>query len=454
MAAKVSASEILEQPGGMRFSIRMLVFVGLAMVFDGFDFMIVSFTMPQIAAEMELGLIATGSLASFSLIGMLAGGFFSGYLADRFGRKHVLNVSIMIYSVLTVPIFFVNSYDLFALCRIFSGVGVGAVIPLSVTLVSEYAPKSHRGAFVTLTKMFMMLGWVVAGLTAMYVVPHFGWRLCYLIGGFPFLYGIAMYFLVPESVQWLMRKGRTDEAVAIINRIASRFDHPKPGGYAAEDLAVTPAEPKGQLRELLSPRYRRVTIGIWLVAFTTCALSYGLTNWLPTVLVNSGYTVSSSYGLTTLMNALGCVGAVCAGVVADRIGRIRSTYLAIALAALSVIVTAFVGLGAGLMVPAVIFMGFAINYAYTTPQPITIESYPTEIRATGQACVTTVARIGGLIIPVIIGGALQSGSTFATVLLVFLVPLALAAVFTRFLIKDETNGASIEELDTHAYKSE
>lgn len=168
---KEYVSEILEQPGGLRFSIKILIFVGLAMVFDGFDFMIVSFTMPQISAEMELGLIATGSLASFSLIGMLVGGFFSGYLADKLGRKHVLNVSIMIYSILTVPIFFVHSYDLFALCRIFSGVGVGAVIPLSVTLVSEYAPTNHRGAFVTLTKMFMMLGWVLAGLVAMYVVP-------------------------------------------------------------------------------------------------------------------------------------------------------------------------------------------------------------------------------------------------------------------------------------------
>lgn len=453
MARKVYVSEILEQPGGLAFSIKILVFIGIAMVFDGFDFMIVSFTMPQISSEMQLGLIATGSLASFSLIGMLVGGFFSGYLADKFGRKHVLNISIMIYSILTVPIFFVNSYDLFALCRIFSGVGVGAVIPLSVTLASEYAPTAHRGAFVTLTKMFMMLGWVLAGLVAMYVVPRYGWRICYLIGGFPFLYGIAMYFMIPESVQWLMRKGRVDEAMTVVNKINSKLKHPRPGGYAAEDIAIMPAESKGQLRVLLSPKYRRVTIGIWLVAFTTCALSYGLTNWLPTVLVNSGYTVESSYGLTTLMNALGCLGAICAGVVADRIGRINSTYLAIGLAALSVIVTAFMGLGAGYMIPAVVFMGFAINYAYTTPQPITIEAYPTEIRATGQACVTTVARIGGLIVPIVIGGALQSGSTFATVLLVFLVPLALAALFTRFLIRDETKGASIEDIDTLAYKS-
>ena len=442
---KVTVSDILEQPGGWRFSVRILVFVGLAMVFDGFDYMIVSFTMPQITQEMSLGLIETGSLASFSLLGMLVGGFASGYLADRFGRKHVMNVSIMIYALLTVPIFFVHSYDMFALCRIFSGVGVGAVIPLSVTIVSEYAPTAHRGAFVTITKTFMMLGWVVAGLTAMYVVPNFGWRLCYLIGGFPFVYGIVMHFVMPESVQWLFGKGRVSEALAIVNKINAGLDHPKPGGYAAADIAVPPAVQGGQLSQLVSKRYLRVTLGIWLVAFTTCSLSYGLTNWMPTVLLASGYSVSASYGYTTLMNLLGCAGAVVTGVAADRIGRIRSTYVALALAAVSVVFTAVFGFG-GLMIPACIFMGFAINYAYMTPAPITIEAYPTEIRATGQACVTTVARIGGFITPMVIGGALQTGSTFSTVLVVFLVPLALAAVFTKLLIKRETRGVQLEAL--------
>lgn len=419
------------------------------MVFDGFDYMIVSFTMPQITQEMQLGLVQTGSLASFSLLGMLIGGFLSGYLADKFGRKHVMNISIMIYAILTVPIFFVHSYDMFALCRIFSGVGVGAVIPLSVTIVSEYAPSKSRGAYVTITKTFMMLGWVVAGLTAMFVVPNFGWRICYLIGGFPFIYGIIMHFVMPESVQWLLGKGKTEQAMVIVNKINASLDHPKPGGYSADQIAVPPAVKGGQLSQIVSKKYLRVTLGIWLVAFTTCSLSYGLTNWMPTVLISNGYSVSQSYAYTTLMNLLGCVGAVVAGVAADKLGRIRSTYVALGLAAISVLFTAFFGFG-GMMIPACIFMGFAINYAYMTPAPITIEAYPTEIRATGQACVTTVARIGGFITPMVIGGALQSGSAFTTVLIVFLIPLALAALFTKLLIKRETKGVKIEDLGESA----
>ena len=147
------------------------------------------------------------------------------------------------------------------------------------------------------------------------------------------------------------------------------------------------------------------------------------------------------------MNSLGCLGAVFAGFMADKVGRIRSTYIAVATSVFAVLFLVLCGFGLGLMVPSVIVMGFAINYAFTTPQPITIEVYPTEIRATGQACTTTVARIGGILTPMLIGGLMQSGMTFAIVLVVFVVPLLLTLVFTRVLIRDETRGLVIEELD-------
>ena len=444
---KIRVTEILEQPGGFKFSLKILLFDGIGMIFDGYDFMIVSFCMPMIMQEMDLGYIATGALSSWSLLGMLIGGFFSGILADRFGRRHVLNVSIMMYSLLTVPIFFIHSYDLFAICRICSGLFIGAVIPMSVTLASEYAPTKHRGKWVTISKMCMMLGWVIAGLVAMFVVPLFGWRICFLIGGFPFVYGILMYFLVPESAHWLFREKKKKKAIKIINNINSKLDNPRPEPYTIDEIEFEQAAPKSKLAEVLSPKYRRVTIGIWLVAFTTCALSYGLTNWMPTILSEGGYELTSSYALTTIMNAMGCVGTVFAGVMADRIGRIKSTYVACVLAVISVLFMAFFGFGYGLMIPACFLLGFSINYAYMTPQPITIEAYPTEIRATGQACVTTVARIGGLIVPILIGAVLESGQTFAIAIAFFIVPLILAMVFTKYLIRNETNGIVVEDLD-------
>jgi MFS family permease len=151
--------------------------------------------------------------------------------------------------------------------------------------------------------------------------------------------------------------------------------------------------------------------------------------------------------MPTMMNAMGCVGALFAGYMADKIGRIKSTYVAAILAIGAVIFMVVLGFGGGHMMLACILMGFAVNYLYTTPQPIVIEVYPTEIRATAQACVTTVARIGGLIIPIAIGGLMQDGLSFATILTAFIVPIALTVVFTKYLIRDETAGRRLEQLD-------
>ena len=444
---KITVTEILDKPGGFRYSLKILLFDGIGMIFDGYDFMIVSFCMPAIMQEMSLGYIATGALASWSLVGMLIGGFFSGVLADKFGRRHVLNISIMAYALFTLPIYFINSYDLFAICRIVSGMFIGAVIPMSVTLASEYAPVRHRGKWVTISKCCMILGWVIAGLVAMYVVPRFGWRVCFLIGGFPALYGVMMYFLVPESAHWLFRVGKTDQAMKIVNSINEKLENPRSEPYTLDEIEFDSKIPKNSVAALLDPNLRKVTIGIWLVAFTTCALSYGLTNWMPTILTQSGYGIVTGIGLTTLMNVMGAVGAVVAGVMADKVGRIKSTYIACCLAIVSVLFMAFFGFEYGLMIPACILMGFSINYAYITPQPITIEAYPTEIRATGQAMVTTIARLGGLVVPILIGGFLEAGNAFEVVIAFFVVPLILAIIFTKFLIKRETKGQTVEELD-------
>jgi MFS family permease len=144
---KIYLSQIIDERGGSRYSIFVLLLCCLAIMFDGYDYMIVSFTLPQISEELYLGEIAAGSLASWSMIGMMVGGFLGGVIADRIGRKKTLVFCVAVYSILTVPIFFVHSYDAFAICRIFSGIGIGAVIPLSQTLACEYAPTKHRGLF-------------------------------------------------------------------------------------------------------------------------------------------------------------------------------------------------------------------------------------------------------------------------------------------------------------------
>lgn len=102
---KYFVSEIIDGIGLSKFTWRVFVLLGIAMIFDGFDYMIVSYTMPQISEEWALTKVQTGSLASWSLLGLIIGGALSGIIADRIGRKKTLVLSSIIYSLFTIPIF-------------------------------------------------------------------------------------------------------------------------------------------------------------------------------------------------------------------------------------------------------------------------------------------------------------------------------------------------------------
>ncbi|HWQ75133.1 MAG TPA: MFS transporter, partial [Syntrophomonas sp.] len=201
-----SISEVIDSLGVNKFTWWIFFFLGAAMVFDGYDYMIVSYTMPQIAEEWGLGAVAKGSLSSWSLIGLIIGGAMAGILSDKFGRRKTLTIAIAVYSLLTIPIYFANSFAMFAVFRVLAGLGLGACIPLVTTIFSESTPTNKRAIFITFGMAWMIVGWVLAGLLATWLVPLYGWRLCYLIGGIPLLYSVFLYFKLPESAYWLANK--------------------------------------------------------------------------------------------------------------------------------------------------------------------------------------------------------------------------------------------------------
>jgi MFS family permease len=153
------------------------------MVFDGYDYMVVSYTMPQISAEWALNKVQTGSLSSWSLFGLIIGGACAGIISDKIGRRKTLIYSIAAYSLLTIPIYFCTSFEQFAFFRALAGVGLGACIPVVTTIFSESTPTSRRALFITFGMAWMIVGWVLGGLIPTLLVPHHGWRVCYLIGG-------------------------------------------------------------------------------------------------------------------------------------------------------------------------------------------------------------------------------------------------------------------------------
>ena len=484
---RFSASDVIDSLGVNKFTWIMFVFLGLAMIFDGYDFMVVNSTNTMVArpfwpTETNPGALM-GSLTTWSLIGMVVGGALGGILSDKFGRKLTLTLAIAFYGVFTLPQAFSPSYEVFAAFRLIAGFGVGSCIPVVTTCFSETMPSKNRGIFVTFGMAFMVLGWVLAGIIATSItsattplLPGLteevqylnasgesvtmiaNWRLCYIIGAIPIIYAVLLFFFMRETPAWYVAHGRLQEAVDSLNQIeksvtgtATKLD-PKL-------LLVPPKPPKASPATLFSRKYITATCAIWAAYFIGQFCVYGMNSWLPTWLGPNGvgFSQAQAVQLQTWNNVAAIASNVTVGFVSDAIGRKRNLGFAWLFSIAAIIICAiFVVQGAsfGLCIALMLLFGFALNYAITAVQPLMPESYPTEMRNMGVSWCQAFARFGGAASPIVLGALANSplfldaaGKTdWNTLLLVLIIPLALAFVCTLVFVKRETKGKSMDQL--------
>lgn len=454
--SKFSISEVIDSFGINKFTWFIFAFLGFAMIFDGYDYMIVSYTMSKIQAEWGLSTLITGSLTSWSIIGIVIGAAISGIVSDKIGRKTTLVISIAVYSLLTVPVYFVGNFPLFAFFRVASGLGLGACVPVVTTLISETTPTKYRSRFISFAMAWMIVGWVVAGFVAEAVVPVLGWRFCYLLGGLPFIYAIILHFAMPESVYWLANKGHKSKAISTLKRIEKMAT----GKETDRNPEVIVAPPRAKVSgpaALFTKNYRRVTIGIWICYFTGTFILYGINAWLPKITKDLGfaYIAIASNGAAVIANVL-------TGYIAEHIGRKKNLILSFTLAGAAVLLlsVSLISINAGILLATSLFMGFAVNYSITSLQPLMTEAYPTSFRNTGVSWGQAVGRIGAIVAPVIAGVIMgmypdktNMNLIYSKAFLFFIIPAVIGVLGVIIFIKKETKGITLDQV-AHAEHSE
>ncbi|SPF34173.1 Sugar phosphate permease [Syntrophobacter sp. SbD1] len=438
---KYFISEIIDQTGITKYTLGIFILVGLTLVFDGLDYMIVPFTMPQIGKAWALSPVQTGSLASWSLLGLGIGAIFAGMISDRIGRKRALGISCLVYSLFTMPIFFVPNYASFSILRVLAGVGLGACIPVAITMASEFAPAKNRGLLSAGILSFLMVGWAVAGLVAIYVVPTFGWRACYLLGGVPALYGIFLLLQSNESPFWLIAHGREREAIEIVQKIEISGKG-KARELSPGSLLIPPPAPSVGAKAIFSSDYFKSTASFWLIYFFGGIIIYGVTAWLPTLLVGKGYGVVRSYSFAVTQSLFSIVGTMGTGFMADVIGRKKNMALGFFFCAVAIIL---LGLSTNQwqVLTCSVLVGIMMNYALSGLMPLMAETYRTEFRNTGIAWATAAGRAGAFCGPLIGGLAQQLGLGFTGVFAFFTIPAVICVLITVGLVT-ETKGRAIE----------
>ena len=444
---KASISSVIDTLGVTKYTFTVYFLVGFTLLFDGFDYLIVAYTMPQLAREWGLTKIQTGSLASWSLIGLMIGGLIAGVISDRIGRKKTLALFVAVYSLLTLPIYFVHSFEVFAFLRILSGIGLGACIPIAVTMMAESAPTNNRGFFTSSIMAFYLIGWVIAGLVAIYVVPIYGWRVCYLVGGIPALYVLVLLAKLNESPYWLLGKGREDEAIKIIKKMeiiaTGEAGEWSPGSL----IAPSPAKKRG-ISAIFSLEYRKSTVALWMMYFMGSVVIYGISSWLPTLLVEQGYGLVKGYSFAVLQNIFGIVGALSTGYVADIIGRRKNVIFGWLFTTVAILLLGYAS-NQWQVVFCGVLVGTAMNWGLSGVQPLIAEAYRTEFRNTGVSWTQAFGRIGGFLGPIFAGYLQQVGVGFTGLFVFFAIPAVGAAFIALFFIT-ETKGKSIESLESLA----
>jgi len=429
----------------------LLTFLGmLTLVFDGYYSQIISFCMPDIIKEWHLRPMQAGSIASYGLVGLMIGTAGLGMLADKIGRKIPLMLGLFLFSFFGGTLYWASDFKIFCLLRFLSGLGIGGVLTLTITLATEFAPARMRARMVATMFAGFMIGPALAGLLSMVWIPAHGWRSVLLLAYGPLLFLPALYLLMPESIRFLAQKGRWDEAVRILRRMERAAGaHPVP--WTEASFALSPAQTGAKLKQLFASKLALMTLLVWLVYFCNLLVIYGLTTWLPTLLVGAGISTVKSYGYTSLNHLGGSAGAVAIGWAMDRFGRKPGLVCSYALAAITVWLfglltqspTGLYILGAA--------AGFFVNGAQSAQHAVAGEIYPTFVRSTGVGWALTMGRFGAVCGP-LLGGLLQSeGFSFSQYFAIFAVPSMLCATlvcFYRVNVKGETLEAVEEELMT------
>src|SRR5579863_8474380 len=214
-APTIDVAEYIDaQPVG-GFQIRLLLTCAAVLFLDGFDTTAIGYVAPSLAREWGLSKGALGPVFSAGLFGLMIGALVFGPLADRIGRKKIILFSTLAFGLGTLVTSLVNDVNTLLAIRFLTGLGLGGAMPNTIALTSEFSPHRRRATMVMVMFVGFSIGAALGGLLAAALIPQFGWRSVFVVGGVaPLLLVPILIWRLPESVRYLALTGRSNARVA------------------------------------------------------------------------------------------------------------------------------------------------------------------------------------------------------------------------------------------------
>ena len=441
-----NAFQFLDKLQFNRFHVQLMIFTTLSSVVMGIISQTVAYILPLVLKEWSLTPVEGGSIASYTFVGLMLGAAGFGILSDRIGRKKTLILAVAISGIFNGLAFFAPDYTVFCVLRFLSGLGLGGIPTLSVTLLSELVPTRMRAKAVTTATCGFPFGWALSGVVAMFVVPHFGWRVLLAVSG---LIAMALIpFLIvylPESIRFLSGKGRNEEAGEQMRRI-EKTARLTASQWTFDSSTQGARQVKGALSQLFSTKLATMTILVWLSYFFTLLTVHGLSVWIPQLFVKAGYSLVKSYSFSIVQSMWAMVGGFFLGFLLDHFGRKPGLLLSYMFGGFSILIFSIADS------PAFLYLAGIATGLFVLPLPSVLhvvagEIYPTSIRATGVGWAAVASRVGSILGP-IFGGAIQmAGLGFHTFFFIFALPCFICMIFVVFYRVNVKNDA-LEEVSS------
>jgi MFS transporter, AAHS family, 4-hydroxybenzoate transporter len=394
--------EIEAMPLGRRHG-AIVAILALATLFDGYNVFVPAYVIPYGIRAWRLLPSEAGLLVSAGLVGFMIGSLVNGLIADRIGRKPVLAVSLLwaaLGNLITAA--WVNTYGEFLAARLATGLGLGMILPLCVTLLNEVAPRRVVNVLLGWVMAGWSIGGVAAALTSIVLLPAYGWRALFAVAALAAPLAALVAIALPESPRFLATRRRYAEVRAALGSLVpSRREH-----YTrCEFTGTEETRHRGSFVRLFAPDLRAGTLVVWACSALSLFTIFGLSSWTPQVMLQRGAALATSFGFGALLQLTAVMGGLACGWVADRLGRDRTLITSWLCGAAAIGALAILSAPAS-DVALVSIAGFCVMGAQPVLNNRTATLYDTEVRSTGVGAQLGVGRLGGILGPYI-GGWLQ-----------------------------------------------
>jgi AAHS family 4-hydroxybenzoate transporter-like MFS transporter len=428
----IDINETIDRIGVRRLAILVIGLCFCMMMCDGYDFVALSVAAPAILRHWHVLPSAMGLVFSITFIGLLVGSLFYGWLGDRLGRRFTIILGTCNFGIPVLLIVWATNVPELAILRFIAGIGMGGVVPIAYTLVSDYAPRRLRSTVTVVTNAGYSLGGVATGLVAAAVIPTYGWQSLFAIGACASLVmGAVLAIWLPESPRYL---AITDPASAKLRRLVERLipNEPVPANavFVPGDAQETQSKPgAGTFSQLFSGPRAPATIFLWLLFICDALGFFFLASWLPVVMERQGISPAVASLTQSLFTFTGMIGGFTIMRFIDRAGPIVVLALPIIGAPLEILMGMH-NASQPLLLFAVAGAGICLSGVHYAVYGIAVRFYPASIRGRGISSATVFGRAGGIVAPYLGGFFLSAHMPLQQLMII----AALPCIPTAFVI--------------------